>query len=151
MKPFDPARAATARSQLIRMLAERLVREVLAERAPQSSERDIENSLASESVDLQGPSEPSEVHDIIDSQQFAALLKCSVEQVDEAAREGRIPGFKEGRGWLFVRADALAFLAERARHEAAERQTHRRAAVSVERQVAVPQKRTRRRTPPKLP
>ena len=36
------------------------------------------------------------------------------EQAEELARAGEIPGLKIGRGWLFVRADLLAFLAERA-------------------------------------
>ena len=53
--------------------------------------------------------------DIIDADECAQMLKCSVEQVEESCREGELPGFKQGRGWLFVRSDLLAFLAERAR------------------------------------
>jgi excisionase family DNA binding protein len=59
--------------------------------------------------------------DLINAEEFAVELKCSPEQVEELARAGEIPGLKLGRGWLFVRSDALAFLAQRARDEAAER------------------------------
>lgn len=90
---------------------------------------------------------------IIDAEQFALMLRCTAEQVEEAAREGRLPGFKEGRGWLFVRADALAFLAERARREAAERQAQRRATDSgvLVGSIGPDTKAQRRRPPPALP
>lgn len=41
------------------------------------------------------------------------------------ARAGEIPGLKLGRSLLFVRADLLAYLAEKARDEAHERRANR--------------------------
>ena len=46
----------------------------------------------------------------IDSDECAALLRCTSEQVEELARAGEIPGLKIGRSWLFVRSDLLAYL-----------------------------------------
>ena len=59
------------------------------------------------------------------SDECAALLRCTPEQVEELARAGEIPGLKFGRSWLFVRADLLAYLAEKARLEAVERRSKR--------------------------
>lgn len=90
--------------------------------------------------------------EIIDAEECAQLLRCTVEQVEEGAREGRLPGFKEGRGWLFVRADLLSYLAERARREAAERQAKRNAASSGKLAGTItPVTRRSRRPAPKLP
>ena len=83
--------------------------------------------------------------DTIDADQCAELLRCSVDQVEEMARAGYIPGLKIGRGWLFVRADLLAWLAQRAREEAADRRARRQPAAIV--QPIKP----RRRPPPVLP
>lgn len=63
--------------------------------------------------------------DTLDSAGCADLLLCSVDQVEDLARAGEIPGVKIGRGWLFVRADLLAYLAERGRKEAEERRQAR--------------------------
>lgn len=63
--------------------------------------------------------------EMIDSEECATLLKCTPEQVEELARQGEIPGTKLGRGWLFVRADLVAYIAERARAEAMERRAKR--------------------------
>ena len=82
--------------------------------------------------------------DTIDADECAQLLRCTVGQVEEMARGGDIPGLKIGRGWLFVRADLLAFLAERARQEAADRRAKRCPNPKV-------QPITRRRAPPALP
>jgi excisionase family DNA binding protein len=81
----------------------------------------------------------------IDSDQCAELLRCTPGQVEEMARAGEIPGLKIGRGWLFVRADLLAYLAERARDEAAQRRARRQPGTSV-----TPIRR-RRNVPPALP
>lgn len=83
----------------------------------------------------------------IGSEECAALLRCTVGQVEELARAGEIPGLKFGRGWIFVRYDLLAYLAERARSEAAERRSKRQR-VSV---MPVTPKQSRQRTPPTLP
>lgn len=80
----------------------------------------------------------------IDAKECAQLLRCKADQVEEMARAGDIPGLKIGRGWLFVRADLLAFLAERARKEAADRRAKRSPQQNV-----LPIK--RRRVPPALP
>jgi len=68
--------------------------------------------------------------DTINAEQCAQLLHCTPEQVEELARAGEIPGLKIGRGWLFIRADLLAYLAEKARKEAQERRSKRHPSVS---------------------
>ena len=81
----------------------------------------------------------------IDAAECAELLRCTTGQVEEMARCGDIPGLKIGRGWLFVRSDLLAFLAQRARQEAADRRSKRAPGPNVE------QIKPRRRAPPALP
>ena len=66
----------------------------------------------------------------IGSDECAALLRCTTEQVEELARAGEIPGLKFGRSWLFVRSDLLAYLAEKARREADERRAKRQPGVT---------------------
>ena len=83
--------------------------------------------------------------DTIDAAECAELLRCTAGQVEEMARAGDIPGLKIGRGWLFVRADLLSFLADRARQEAAARRSKRSPGPNVE------QIKPRRRAPPALP
>lgn len=85
--------------------------------------------------------------DTIDADECAQLLRCTAGQVEEMARAGDIPGLKIGRGWLFVRADLLAFLAQRARDEAAERRA-KRAPATVSKVAPI---RPTRRAPPALP
>lgn len=91
--------------------------------------------------------------DIIDAEECAELLRCSVQQVEDDCRAGHLPGIKQGRGWIFVRADLLAFLAERARREAAERKARREATSSgvLAGSIASKVKQPRRRQPPALP
>lgn len=88
--------------------------------------------------------------DTIDATQCAELLKCTPEQVEALARDGDIPGLKIGRSWLFIRADLLAYLAERARLEAQERR-QRRAAPQGPAASNVQPIKPRRRAPPALP
>jgi len=83
--------------------------------------------------------------DTIDSKECAELLRCTTEQVEELARAGEIPGLKLGRSWLFVRADLLDFLAEKARKDAEDRRARRQPGVTT--LSAKP----KRRTPPELP
>lgn len=80
--------------------------------------------------------------DVIDSEACAELLGCSAAQVDELARTGEIPGLKIGRSWRFVRADLLAYLAEKARAE----QEQRRSRAGTPTEPVKP----RRRAPPAL-
>lgn len=82
----------------------------------------------------------------IDSVECAELLHCTPEQVEDLARAGEIPGLKLGRSWLFVRADLLAWLAEKAREQAQERRAKRNPASSRN-----PEIKPRRRVPPALP
>jgi len=91
--------------------------------------------------------------DTIDSDQCAELLKCTPEQVEALARDGDIPGLKIGRGWLFIRADLLAYLAESARAEAQERRQKRAAPGSEQAPSSnnVRPIKPRRRAPPALP
>lgn len=84
--------------------------------------------------------------DTIDSEECAAILRCTAEQVEELARTGEIPGLKLGRSWLFIRADLLAYLAEKARAEAQERRARRTPNVQALRMT-----KPRRRVPPALP
>ena len=83
--------------------------------------------------------------DTIDSEECAALLRCTPEQVEELARAGEIPGLKIGRSWLFVRVDLLDYLAQKAREEAAERRARRQPGVTP-----ISAKPKRRRPPPLL-
>ena len=82
--------------------------------------------------------------DTIGSEDCAAMLRCTVDQVEELARSGDIPGLKIGRSWLFVRHDLLVYLAEKAREEAQERRSKRQPGVT-------PIVQTKRRRPPALP
>jgi excisionase family DNA binding protein len=86
--------------------------------------------------------------DTIDSDQCAELLKCTPEQVEALARDGDIPGLKIGRSWLFIRADLLAYLAERARAEAQDRRARRASPQSTNVQPII---KAQRRAPPPLP
>lgn len=80
------------------------------------------------------------MHDeIINSTQCAALLHCTVEQVEELARAGELPALKLGRSWIFMRADLLVFLAQKARDEARERRLKPRAKPSIPSPAAAPQ------------
>lgn len=91
--------------------------------------------------------------EVIDADECAALLRCSVEQVEESTRAGELPGIKQGRGWIFVRSDLLDFIAQRARQEAAERKARREANDKPSNVTAIaPQtKPPRRNRPPVLP
>jgi excisionase family DNA binding protein len=82
----------------------------------------------------------------------ARILHCGVDQADDLAASGEIPATKFGRGWIFVRADLIAYIAERARTEAAQRRSKRKPAPASSMVLAaVPPKPSRRRTPPTLP
>lgn len=87
----------------------------------------------------------------MDADECAALLRCSVDQVEELARTGEIPGVKLGRGWLFVRADLLAYIAELARQQAAERRARHAPATHATNVSPMPRVKPRRRPPPPLP
>ena len=82
--------------------------------------------------------------DTIGAEDCAELLLCTPAQVEELARAGEIPGLKLGRAWLFVRADLLAYLAEKARDEAQQRRAKRQPSALT--QSAKP----RRQMPPVL-
>ena len=83
--------------------------------------------------------------DTINSEECAELLHCTSDLVEELARAGEIPALKFGRGWLFMRADLLVFLAEKARAEAKERRAQR------QRTAVTPVVQARRQSAPELP
>lgn len=85
--------------------------------------------------------------DTLDSAGCADLLLCSVDQVEDLARSGEIPGVKIGRGWLFVRSDLLAYLAERGRKEAEQR----RQAKAPNAPIPIKRQKPLRRVAPALP
>jgi len=97
--------------------------------------------------------ESASLDEIIGAAECADLLDCSEAQVEEAARNGELPGFKVGRGWRFVYRDLLEFLAERGRREAAERAARRQATSTgtLAGAIAPSVKQPRRSTPPRLP
>ena len=88
--------------------------------------------------------------DTLNADQCAELLKCTPETVEELSRKGELPGVKIGRAWLYVRADLLAYLAERGRREAEERRQQFIARCNTPASVAT-LVRPRRQTPPALP
>lgn len=47
---------------------------------------------------------------MIDASQCAQLLRCSKEQVERLADDGRLPAVKFGRGWIFVTTQVLAYV-----------------------------------------
>lgn len=69
--------------------------------------------------------------DTMGSEECADMLRCTVEQAEELARRGEIPGLKIGRSWLFIRSDLLTYLAEKARDEAQDRRAKRQPSVST--------------------
>jgi excisionase family DNA binding protein len=91
--------------------------------------------------------EPRALPETIDADECAKLLRCTPEQVEELARAGEIPGLKFGRSWLFIRADLLAYLAEKARREAQQRRASRAPDAGANVRAIKP----RRRAAPALP
>ncbi|WP_120967825.1 helix-turn-helix domain-containing protein [Comamonas sp.] len=87
--------------------------------------------------------------DTINADQCAQLLDCTPAKVEELARNGELPGLKIGRGWVFVKADLLAYLSERARVEAEKRRMDR--GKSSQSAPNVRQIKPRRQPPPALP
>jgi hypothetical protein len=83
------------------------------------------------------------MNEIIDADQCAELLLCTRQQVEARARTGDLPGLKIGRSWVFVRADLLVFLAEKARADALARRTKHAPSIT-------PIVRRRRNIPPSL-
>lgn len=60
----------------------------------------------------------------IDAHAAAILLHCDVLQIEALARRGEIPGTKIGRGWIFLRTQLLAAIADKASLESAERRAN---------------------------
>lgn len=85
----------------------------------------------------------------INTEQCAELLHCTEQRIEELTRSGALPGLKFGRGWIYVKADLLDYIADRARKEAEERRQDLNARKSVTR-LDIPIK-PRRQTPPPLP
>ena len=85
------------------------------------------------------------MNETMNSVECAKLLYCTPYQVEEMARSGELPATKIGRSWLFIRADLLIFLAEKARQEAQGRRARRQKGVTS----IMPK--SRRQVPPVLP
>lgn len=89
------------------------------------------------------------MHETINAAQCADLLQCTEATVEELTRKGDLPGVKIGRGWIYIKADLLNYLAEKARSEAKDRKD-----AAIASQVAhtkAPIFKHRRKTPPALP
>lgn len=98
--------------------------------AAENDKRIADSKLAAARHELQVAEEMKRdsaalLNETLGADDCAELLHCSPEQVEELARAGEIPGLKLGRGWLFVRSDLLAYLAETAREEAQQRRAKR--------------------------
>lgn len=50
----------------------------------------------------------AEEHEVLTTEEAAALLRVSTKTVLALAREGSLPGEKVGRAWRFLRSDVLA-------------------------------------------
>lgn len=88
--------------------------------------------------------------DTINADQCAELLQCTTDTVEELTRKGELPGVKIGRGWIYVKNDLLAYLAEKGRIEAEERRQQFVKRCSTPAPLASTIK-PRRQTPPALP
>lgn len=88
--------------------------------------------------------------DTINAEQCAQLLQCNVETAEELTRKGELPGIKFGRSWIYVKADLLTYLAEKARRDAEERRMDLLNRQQVPKIPATSLK-LRRKTPPTLP
>jgi excisionase family DNA binding protein len=84
----------------------------------------------------------------IDARGAASLLHCDPTTVEDLARRGELPCTKVGRGWLFVRTDLLAYLAQRGREEAEERRRKRSEPTPLPKPEAIA---ARMRTPRRRP
>jgi hypothetical protein len=84
---------------------------------------------------------------VFDSNQAAAILRCSTKTVEERARSGDLPGLKYGDGWVFPVQAFYERLNELAREQAAERRkgTGKPAPAAV---ATTTQQPTKRRPPP---
>ena len=85
----------------------------------------------------------------INAEQCAELLYCTEQRIEELTRTGELPGMKFGRGWIYEKADLLAYIADRARKEAEERRQDLNARKAIPR-LDMPI-RPRRQAPPPLP
>jgi excisionase family DNA binding protein len=88
--------------------------------------------------------------DTINAEQCAFLLQCTPETVEELTRKGELPAVKIGRSWIYVRADLLAYLAEKGRRDAEERRQQFTARCTTPAPLARRVK-PLRQTPPALP
>ncbi|MGC3020335.1 helix-turn-helix domain-containing protein [Brevibacterium sp. FAM 24630] len=52
----------------------------------------------------------AEEHEVLTTEEAAALLRVSTKTVLALAREGSLPGEKVGRAWRFLRGDVIALV-----------------------------------------
>lgn len=93
----------------------------------------------------------TETAETIDAAGCAQLLQCTTQTVEELTRKGELPGIKFGRGWVYVKADLLAWLAQRARQEAQDRRQEHQARMKRPAFQPPHKPKPRRLTPPALP
>jgi excisionase family DNA binding protein len=83
--------------------------------------------------------------DVLDTEQAAALLRCSVDTVRARADAGDLPGVKFGRDWVFPCVALLEAVNELAREEASKRRSRPGAKPAAVAQIVA------QRRPPPLP
>jgi excisionase family DNA binding protein len=83
--------------------------------------------------------------DVLDTEQVAALLRCSADTVRARADAGELTGIKYGRDWVFPRVALLEAVNELAREEASKRRSRPGAKPAAVAQIVA------QRRPPPLP
>jgi hypothetical protein len=69
----------------------------------------------------------SDTQETLDLDAVAALFHAEAETIVQYARTGELPGTRIGKGWIFLREDALGFLRQRIdKDTAARRAAHAR-------------------------
>lgn len=87
---------------------------------------------------------------VFDSEQAAAVLRCSAKTVEDRARSGDLPGLKYGDGWVFPVQAFYERLNELAHEQAAERRRGKSKPPAPSAVATAPQP-AKRRAPPPLP
>lgn len=52
----------------------------------------------------------AEDHEVLTTEEAAALLRVSTKTVLQLVRSGALPGEKVGRAWRFLKSDVLAYV-----------------------------------------
>lgn len=89
------------------------------------------------------------MNEILKAEEVAKLLCCDDNTIEEKARQGKLPGLKFGRGWVFPRDALIETINQMAKQEAETRRTGKPtqpAAIAT-----TPNNRRTGKQPPKLP